>query len=215
MTAALAVLSLSAVPVGAQSDDPSAEPAMDMSGQTIVVGGTEYRYTNLPTSVPLGTVLTFADMGAEPHELILNRIDDSVTASLDELMSMAFEQGVDLQAEGLVSDVEGGFLFALPGMTADGSITLDQEGRYVVLCFVPSGLDMNKLAELGVDITTLGPDTDPSTMSPEAQAYLEEVNSNPPHVAQGMIQEFYVTAADSTPGPLPEADTTGSEAATE
>ena len=57
--------------------------------------------------------------------------------------------------------------------------------------------------ELGVDPSVLGPDTDPSTLSPEVQAFIEEVMANPPHMAQGMIQEFVVTAEGTEVGPLP------------
>ena len=38
---------------------------------------------------------------------------------------------------------------------AEGSITLEQEGRYVALCFIPSGLEMARLIELGVDPSDL------------------------------------------------------------
>ena len=40
----------------------------------------------------------------------------------------------------------------------------------------------------------------------EVQAFLEELESNPPHAALGMVQEFTVTSAESTPGPLPETE---------
>jgi hypothetical protein len=84
-----------------------------------------------------------------------------------------------------------------------GSFTLEQEGRYVALCFVPTGLSMARLEELGVDASMLGPDTDPASLPAESQAFLNEVMANPPHAFQGMIQEFSVAAADSSPGPLP------------
>ena len=53
-----------------------------------------------------------------------------------------------------------------------------------------------------MDISTIGPE---SSISPEAEAYFASLEGNPPHVALGMVQEFTVTSADSTPGPLPEA----------
>ena len=97
-------------------------------------------------------------------------------------------------------------ILAASGQTAEGSFALDREGRYVVICFIPTGLETAKLEELGVDISALGPDTDPATLSSEAQAYIAEVSANPPHFTQGMIQEFTVTAAGTAPGPLPEVD---------
>jgi len=200
---AAALLLVSAAPAIAQ-DDTTTDSTMDMDGLTVEVGGIEYAYTGLPTSVPVGTTLTFTNDGVEVHELVVNRLADGVTESFEELMALN-ESGVDLAAEGYI-DTEFGerMLLAASGQTAEGAITLDQEGRYVALCFIPSGLESAKLEELGVDISTLGPDTDPATLSPEAQAFIGEVMGNPPHMALGMIQEFTVTAEGTEVGPLPE-----------
>lgn len=204
LVGAAALLLVSAAPVVAQ-DEATTDGATDMEGPTVEVAGVEYAFAGLPTSVPLGTTLTFTNDGAEVHEMVINRLADGVTESFEELMALN-ESGVDLAAEGYI-DTEFGdrMLLAASGQTAEGAITLDQEGRYVALCFIPTGLVTAKLEELGVDISTLGPDTDPSTLSSEAQAFIGEVMGNPPHMAQGMIQEFTVTAAGTEVGPLPEA----------
>jgi plastocyanin len=200
----LAVGLLAGSAVGVAAQDEEAEATAE--GAVIEVVGVEYAYEGLPTSVPAGTTLTFANDGVEVHEMVLNRIADGVTETFEELLAMD-AAGVDLEAEGFIdTDFGGQQLLAVPGQTADDSVTLDDEGRYVVLCFIPTGMEPAKLEELGVDISTLGPDTDPATMSPEAQAYIEEVSANPPHVAQGMIQEFIVTAAGTEVGPLPAMD---------
>ena len=203
LVGAAALLLVSAAPVVAQ-DEATTDDTMDMEALAIDVGGVEYAFTNLPTSVPVGTELTFTNNGAELHELVLLRFADGVTESLEELFAMEAE-GRDPMAEGLITMVNDGQpLIAIPGQTAEGSITLEEEGRYLALCFVPSGLDFGTLEELGVDPSTLGPDTDPSTLSPEAQAFLAEVEANPTHMEQGMIQELTVTAEGTDVGPLPE-----------
>ena len=198
-----AALLLSAAPVLAQ-DETTTDESMEMEGPSVAVSGVEYAFVGLPTSVPAGTALTFTNDGVEMHEIVVNRLADDVTESFEELMALN-ESGVDLEAEGYI-DTEFGdqMLLAVPGQTAEGAITLEREGRYVALCFIPTGLESAKLEELGVDLSTLGPDTDPSTLSPEVQAYLGEVWANPPHMAQGMIQEFVVTAVGTEVGPLPE-----------
>ncbi|MGD8684264.1 MAG: hypothetical protein PVG27_09970 [Chloroflexota bacterium] len=202
-----ALLLVSAAPIAAQ-DEASTDRTMDMEGLSIDVGGVEYAFTGLPTSVPAGTTLTFTNNGAEIHELVLARIADGVTESLEELLGMEAE-GRDPMAEGLVTMIgDGQPLIAVPGQTADGSFTLAEEGRYVALCFVPTGLDFTTLEELGVDPGTLGPETDPSTLPPDAAAFLEEVMGNPPHLAMGMVQEFVVTAEGSEVGPLPAEEPT-------
>lgn len=207
LVGAAALLLVSAAPVVAQ-DEATTDSTMDMEGLSIDVGGVEYAFTGLPTSVPAGTTLTFTNNGAEIHELVLARIADDVTESFEELLGMEAE-GRDPMAEGLITMVgDGQPLIAVPGQTAEGSFTLDQEGRYVALCFVPTGLDMAKLIELGIDPSTLGPDTDPSSMPPEAQAFMEEVMANPPHIAMGMVQELVVTAEGTEAGPLPAEEPT-------
>ena len=181
-----------------------------MDGLSLDVGGVEYAFTRLPTSVPAGTTLTFTNEGAEIHEIVVNRLADGVTETFEELMALN-ASGVDLAAEGYIdTDFGDPILLAVPGQTGEGSITLEQEGRYVALCFIPSGMEMAKLIELGVDPSTLGPDTDPSTLSPEVQEFLGEVMANPPHMAQGMIQEFVVTAAGTEVGPLPAEESAAS-----
>lgn len=190
---AAALLLVTAAPVVAQ-DEATTDSAMDMEGLTLDVGGVEYAFTNLPTSVPAGTSLTFTNNGAEVHEMVLVRIADGVTESLEELLAMDAE-GRDPMEEGLVEMVGEMPLYAAPGTKAEGTRTLEREGRYVVLCFIPQGLtDMSIFDELG-------PDTNPEDLPPEVQALM----ANPPHFALGMIQEFTVTPAGTEVGPLPDA----------
>jgi hypothetical protein len=212
---AAALLAAAAAPALAQSESPSMDPAMDMSGLSVEVTGVEYAYTNLPTSLPVGSELTFTNDGAELHELVLVRIADDVTESVEELLAMAAE-GRDPMTEGLVEMVGAGPLIAMPGETAEGSLVLESEGRYVAICFVPQGMSPERLEEAGLTLEMLGPEADPSAMPAEAVALFEELSANPPHMALGMVQEFAVTAADSSPGPLPEAgDAAASEAPSE
>jgi plastocyanin len=193
LVGAATLLLASAAPIMAQ-DDATTDDPMDMEGLTLDVGGVEYAFTDLPTSVPLGTSLTFTNHGAEVHEMVVVRIADGVTESLEELLAMEAE-GRDPMAEGMIEIVGDMPLFAAPGTTAEGTRTLEHEGRHVVLCFIPQGLtDMSVLEQLG-------PDTNPEDLPPEVQAIM----ANPPHLALGMIQEFTVTAAGTEVGPLPDA----------
>jgi len=193
LVGAAALLLVSAAPVVAQ-DEATTDDIMDMEALSIEVGGVEYAYTNLPTSVPAGTTLTFTNNGAEVHEMVLLHIADGVTESLEELLAMEAE-GRDPMAEGLVEVVGGMPLFAAPGTTAEGALTVESEGRYVAICFIPQGLtDFSALEQIG-------PDTNPEDLSPELQALM----ANPPHMALGMVQEFTVTAEGTEVGPMPEA----------
>jgi plastocyanin len=182
MLATAAAVSLSVLMSGM-----TAAQSADTGGDVIEVRAVEYAFTGLPTSVPVGTSLAFVDAGAEVHEMIVVRIADDVTATVDELLAM---EG-DPVEQGLIEMV--GQLFAGPGEAAEGTVPLDREGRYVVVCFIPQGLtDMALLEEM---MSATGPEDVPDA----AQAFMDAI----PHALLGMVQEFTVTAPGTTPGPLP------------
>jgi plastocyanin len=188
--AGAASLLLLTTPVWAQSDEDEMETA------SVEVVGIEYAFVGLPTSLPAGTEVTFSNEGEEIHEIFIGRIADDTTESLPELLEM----GEEALASGKVESVGEGPLVTGPGTVAEGSLLLEQEGRYVALCFIPQGFNPEALAAAGVDLEQLGPDLDPATLSEEAQAIMNA----PPHLAAGMLQEFTVTAAGTEAGPMPE-----------
>jgi len=111
---AAAALLLVATPVAAQ-DDAAAEPA-EMAEPDITVSGIDYAFVGLPTSVPAGTTLGFTNDGVEVHELAIIKISDETTP-LEELMALP-----DEETEAISEYV--GFVSALPGMGADGTIAV-------------------------------------------------------------------------------------------
>ena len=76
VAAVLSLAALTAAPATAQEDATAAAP------MTVEVGGVEYAFTGLPTSLPAGTELTFRNDGAEFHELVVARIADDTTESV-------------------------------------------------------------------------------------------------------------------------------------
>lgn len=157
----LSVLLLSGVSVVAQSEAPA-------DGDVVQVTAIEYAYTGLPTSLPAGTSLGMTNAGAEVHELVLVRIGDDVTATLEELLAMPEEE-----SNKLVSFL--GVAVASPGESAPETITLDQPGSYIFLCFIPVGT------------TTL------PSLAPDATPNESLLPDGPPHFVQGMVAEFSVT----------------------
>jgi plastocyanin len=166
-----------------------------MEADAVEVFGVEYAFVGLPTSVPAGTDVAFTNDGVEIHEIVIARIADDVTESPMEVLAL----GEEALASGKAVLV-GPPLVVGPGMTAEGTLTLDQEGRYIAVCFIPQGFDPVALEAAGIDLDSLGPDMDPTTLSQEAQAFM----AAPPHLAAGMVQEFLVAAAGTEVGPLPE-----------
>jgi hypothetical protein len=76
---------------------------------------------------------------------------------------------------------EAGFAFAMPGETAEQTVTFEQ-GRYVLICFIPQNAPPDVVAEM---IESAGSE-EPQVPS-ELQAEL-----GPPHALAGMIHLFEV-----------------------
>ncbi len=190
-----AYLALTASQVVAQ--DGSASPSVP-GGPVIAVTAHDYYFGGLPSTVPAGSTLTFSNAGTELHQLIVARKNDGVTESFDELLALPPD-------EGQAKVTTAGVLFAAPGesavmgmdatgvpspMTAIGPLP---EGEYLAICFIPQG-------------TTEMPDfsqTPPPSGAPNAAG--SAAPQGPPHFLLGMKQEFRVTAAGSSPGPIPSA----------
>ena len=190
VVAAVAALTLAAVPVVAQEEAPAESMDDAMAGMSIAVTGVEYAFAGLPETMEVGSEISFTNEGAELHEIVIVRKAEGVTESIEELLAMEAE-GRDPMEEGLVELVGAGPLIAFPGTTAEGTLVLDQPGEHVALCFIPQGFDPAVFEANGVDIMTMGEDTDPATLPEEVQA----IFANPPHMAAGMIQPFVVTEA--------------------
>jgi hypothetical protein len=189
-----AFLALTASQVVAQTG--SASPGVP-GGPVIAVTAHDYYFEGLPSSVPAGTSLTLTNAGSEVHELLVVRKNDGVTESFDELLALPPE-------EGLQKVTVAGILFAAPGesavmgMDATGApspmtaITVAQEGEYIAICAIPQG-------------TTELPDFSAQAPPPSGAPAASGEPQGPPHFLLGMKQAFTVTAAGSSPGPIPSA----------
>lgn len=105
------------------------------------------------------TMFLFTNQGAELHEMVLIRINDGTTETVEQLLEMPEEE-----AETKTTFV--GVAFAPPGGKNTMFADLDS-GRYVILCFVPTGSTSFESAETA---------------------------EGPPHFTHGMIKEFTVGA---------------------
>lgn len=122
----------------AASASPSATQASQASasagGPTIAVSGRDYAFEGLPTTVAVGTQLTFKNVSDdEEHLLVVVRKNDDATTDLEDLL----KNGTEEEQRSMTTQV--GELDAAPGETASGTITLDQPGEYLALCPIPVG----------------------------------------------------------------------------
>ena len=116
------------------------------------------------------------------------RKNEGVTESWDELLAMP-----DEESNSKVTLV--GHLIVGPGKASPDAFAVEQEGDYFAVCLIPQG-------------TTHDPTVtfDPmATADPAAAQASGEPMGGVPHAFLGMRQEFAVTAAGSSPGPVPES----------
>ena len=123
----------------AAAEDVGAYMSAECGYGTLDVETQNYAYTGIPDEVPAGTtVINVSNDATEIHELVLVKIADGETRSLEELMALPEEESDQLVTE-------KGLVFAMPGGTNFVTAELDP-GRYVALCFVPVGATPEALA---------------------------------------------------------------------
>jgi hypothetical protein len=180
---ALALVAL-ALGVVACSDDPPAASgpttaAVDEHAdhvETIEVGAVDFSFEDLPERIPAGTRLTLENRApSELHELVAFRLDDDERRPVTELLQLPpAELGTILGAAPPRT-----VLLAAPGegqIPAVGDGTLDEPGRYLIMCSIPTGVD-------------------PATYLAAAAAaggQQPQVDGGPPHFVHGMAAELIV-----------------------
>lgn len=163
----------------AKTEDPprttaeaTTAPTAEAPG-TLVLHAVDYGYDDAPKTVPAGTKLDLHNMSkVEVHEAVVFRLADDETRSAEELVSTV------TNPEDL-GEVVG---VALAPPEADhaelplGPIVLDKPGRYLVTCYIPTGVDPDAYMEAAA----------------AAQGGPPDIQGGPPHVAQGMFTEIDV-----------------------
>lgn len=149
--------------------------------QIVEVTATDYRFDGLPASVPVGTQLALQNNSTkEVHEMVIVRIPDEVTETVGQILALTEEEQQELVGDIAPSAV----IVALPGeagMAMEGDGTLDEPGRYAVLCFIPEGADPALVRE-----AMEGP---PPTGDAEGEP---DLGDGPPHIMKGMYAEVRV-----------------------
>ncbi|MFN7149386.1 MAG: hypothetical protein ACK4V6_07880 [Microthrixaceae bacterium] len=170
--------------VAACSDDPpdasgpTTAVAQDHAdhAETIEVGAVDFAFEDLPERIAAGTRLTLENRAPdELHELVAFRLADDEQRPVPELLQLPpAELGALLGAAPPRT-----VLLAAPGeeqIPAVGDGTLDEPGRYLIMCAVPTGVD-------------------PATYLAAASAADGEqpqVEGGPPHFVHGMAAELVV-----------------------
>lgn len=175
-----ATLAFGLVLAACGGDDTTATTAAPTTTTTeaenvIEVGMHDFAFVGLPDSVPVGTRLTVSNHAeAELHELVIFKLADDEDRKAADLAGLApHELEAALGAPVAV-------LLAAPGgeqIAAVGDGTLSEPGRYVVFCFIPTGVDPQVYLEAAAQ-SEAGP--------PQIEG------AGPPHFVHGMLADLIV-----------------------
>lgn len=154
--------------------DATAGPAGDSEPETIEVVASDFEFADVPDNVPAGTKLTLRnDAPTELHELVAFRLADDEDRTLDDIMALPQEEMQAVLGEPvtviLTPPDSDEAIFAL----GDGSLA--EPGRYLLTCFIPTGVDPDEY--LAAAATSDGP---------------PDVGEGPPHIVHGMYTEIQV-----------------------
>jgi len=148
--------------------------------KTVAVTASDYSFTGIPATVKAGTVFTLTNSSTkEIHEMVALRLPDTERRPVDELARLPEDQVGELSpgppALVLVAPPGGA-----PQVAILGGGSLKEKGRYVVLCFIPTGAE--PAAYMAAAKAAQAADSPP-----------ERVPGGPAHFTHGMYAQIVVT----------------------
>jgi hypothetical protein len=158
-------------------DTGDTEPAAVEDG-VLTVEVSDYSFGELPETIPAGTRLEVTNTSSvEFHELVAFRLPDDEERSVEELLQLP-----EAELEAIVGGPPATVVLAGPdgaeSTTALGDGTLNEPGRYALICFIPTGTDPAVYEEAAQN-----PEAGPPEPGPDA---------GPPHFVHGMHAEIVV-----------------------
>lgn len=146
----------------------------DDAANTALVRAVDYTFLDVPDRVAVGTSFALTNTSdEEAHELVAVRLPDDEDRSVAELVALPPEEFGPLMA-GVRTVIIAGPGDEGVAVVGDGS--LDEPGRYALLCIIPTGADPDEY--LAKAATSDGP---------------PDVAGGPPHIVKGMFAEITVT----------------------
>jgi hypothetical protein len=165
---ALTLLMCAPLAFAACGDDSDASAADGVLDVTL----SDFSFGDLPAELAAGTRLQVENVSdTELHELVAVRLADGDDRPVAEIVA----SGLD---EVLAGGPPAAVLLAAPGgeqIDAVGDGVLDEPGRYLLLCAIPTGADPQEYLEAAA--TGDGP---------------PQVDGGPPHFVNGMVDDLVV-----------------------
>lgn len=176
---ALTLLVGVAAACGDDSDDDTSAATSSTttaaSTDAVEITAVDYAFEDAPEELDAGATLALRNRSSdELHELVAMRLPDTEQRTADELVRLP-----DQELGALFAGPPALVLVAPPdedGFAAVGDGTLDEPGRYLFLCFIPTGAEPAAY----LDALEANPGEPPS------------VPGGPPHFTAGMYAEVTV-----------------------
>lgn len=157
---------------GAEGEDEGDAAGGSADAEVIEVTARDYEFEGIPDTVADGSTFSLTTEEGEPHELVVIKLPDDETRSIEELLALP-----ETEVEPLFAGLQF-VTIALPGTTdtpgvvepAGGEAAVSGAGRYVYVCSFPQGTTVEDIQN------ATGP--------------LE--GDTPPHFTLGMSGEFTV-----------------------
>jgi hypothetical protein len=162
-------------PEEVETTEEATPEATETSASALEVTGEDYSYAGVPDTIDAGTKINFKNgSDKEAHELVAFRLPDTETRTAEEIFKLP-----EAELNAALGGPPVAVIVAEPekdGMAVVGDGALNDAGRYVFACFIPTGADpaeyMKAAQESGDDAPV--------------------VAGGPPHFTQGMYAEATV-----------------------
>jgi plastocyanin len=161
-------------PEEAETTEEASPEATEMSS-AVEVTGEDYSYTGIPDTIDAGSRISFKNASdKEAHEIVAFKLADTETRTAEEIFKLP-----EAELNAALGGPPVTVIVAEPekdGVPAVGDGALNEPGRYVFACFIPTGADpaeyLKAAQESGDDAPV--------------------VAGGPPHFTQGMYAEATV-----------------------
>jgi uncharacterized cupredoxin-like copper-binding protein len=167
-------LTLAAMPLAACGDDEAG------STKPVTIQLRDYTFDGVPRTITAGRPIAATNTSEqEAHELTAFRLPDGEDRPLSELVTLPPDEfGTLLGGDPALA------IAARPGEDGElilGDGSLREPGRYVLICFIPTGAEPDDVLT-AMKAAAANPDAGPP-----------QIDGGPPHLTAGMIAELTVT----------------------
>ena len=125
------------------TSDDSTTTAASGEADVIDVTAADFAFAGIPDTVPAGSRFSLTTAaGAEPHEMVVMKVPDGETRSIEDLVALPMEE-----LEAIFAGDPVMVLISMPGTTDTPGVvfpegaqpTVTEPGRYIVICSFPEG----------------------------------------------------------------------------